>query len=122
MYWVGPLADRGVEFVSSPPTSGVALQIRVGGQVRPADGLHVTLEDRVAVAGDDDAGAVGARVGVARRDALHPAADALAGHAVGEIVGYQRLHHRQHGLVEGDVDDTLCQRDFHPATLEQRHH
>ena len=76
-------------------------------QIGPADDLHVSPVDRVAVACDDNAGAVGALIGVARCDALHPAADAFPFHPVRQIVRNQRLHHRQDGFVERHVDDPL---------------
>src|SRR3954464_13209407 len=81
----GPLPDSHVEFLAPQPAAGVGVQLCVFCEVWAPDGLHVALEDRVAVTRDDDAGAIGAGIGVARRDALHPPADAFPRDAVGQI-------------------------------------
>ena len=83
----------------------VAGELRVFAQIGPVDGDHQTLEDAVAVAGDDDVAAVLAEVGIGRRDPGQAGAGALTNVAETGKLGDQALHDPEDRFVQSHIDE-----------------
>ncbi len=116
----GPCADKIVELGLPGLASLGGVERGVLGEVLAADGPHEPLEDLGRVAADDHLESVGAGVGTHRDDPGQGTTRAAAHHAVGVVLGHQRLEETEHSLVEADVDGPGAALDAAGA-LEHEH-